>query len=102
MARRSSNGEAVLVGFQRLGEIALRHQHVADLVVGDGEIALPAGIAGVGLGQAVGNGEAVLVGFQRLGEIALRHQHVADPVVGDGEIALPAGIAGVGLGQAVV
>ena len=77
----------------------MRHQHVADLVVGDGEIALPVGIAGVGLGQAVGDGEAVPVGFQRLGEIALRRQHVADLLVGDGEIALPAGIGGVGLGQ---
>ena len=59
LARRSANGEAVLIGFERLGKIALRHQHVADLVVRDREIALPAGIAGVGRGQALGNGEAV-------------------------------------------
>ena len=67
-----ADGEAVAVGFQRLGEIALRHLHVADLLVGDGEIALPAGIAGIGLGQALADGEAVAVGFQRLGEVALR------------------------------
>ena len=84
------------IGLQRLGELALRHQHVADLVVRDRQIALPAGIAGVGLGQALGDGEAVAEGFQRLGEIALRHQHVADLVIGDREIALPAGIARVG------
>ena len=43
------NSEAVAVGLQRLCQIALRHQHVTDVVVGDREIALRAGIAGVGL-----------------------------------------------------
>ena len=38
------DGEAVLVGGQRLLELALRHQHVADLFVGDREIALPLGV----------------------------------------------------------
>ena len=35
-----ADGEAVAEGFQRVGQIALRHQHVADLAIGDGEIAL--------------------------------------------------------------
>ena len=100
-ARRSANGEAVGIGFQRGFEIALRHLHVADLVVADREIALPARIAGVGLRQALANGEAVGIGFQRGFEIALRHLHVADLVVADREIALPARIAGVGLRQAL-
>ena len=39
----------------------------------DGEIALPAGIAGIGLGETVSNGEAVPERRQRLGEISLRH-----------------------------
>jgi len=60
------NSEAVAVGLQRLCQIALRHQHVTDVVVGDREIALPAGIAGISLGQALGNSEAVAVGLQRL------------------------------------
>ena len=37
------------IGLQRLRQIALRHLHVADLLVGDREVALPAGVAGVGL-----------------------------------------------------
>ena len=62
-------------------------QHVADLAVRDREIALPAGIAGVGLGQALCNREAVAVGLQRRRQIALLHQHVADFLVGDREIS---------------
>jgi hypothetical protein len=42
---------------QRGGEIALRLLHVADLVVAHRQIALPAGIAGVGFGQPLSDGE---------------------------------------------
>ena len=38
---------------QRAGEVALRDLHVADFLVGHREIAPPAGVAGVGLRQAV-------------------------------------------------
>src|SRR5262249_22793261 len=58
--------------------------------IAHGQIALRAGMAGVGRGQALSDGEAVAVGLQRLAQIALRHQHVADPVVGPRQIALPA------------
>ena len=51
------------VSAERLCQIALRHQHLADLVVGDREIALPAGIAGVGPHQAGDNVSFGLVGF---------------------------------------
>ena len=51
------------------GRGALFDQHVAELVGGDGEIALPVRIVGVGLGEALSDGEAVTVGGQRL-----RHQ----------------------------
>jgi hypothetical protein len=34
----------------------VRHQHVADLVVGHRQVGLPAGVAWVGLRQTVGNG----------------------------------------------
>jgi hypothetical protein len=40
------NGEAVAVGFQRPGKVALSHLHVADPLVGQREIALPARVAG--------------------------------------------------------
>ena len=90
------------IGFQRLREVALRHQHVADLAVGHREIALPARIAGVGLGQALPNGEAVAEGFQRLRRDCPAPTSTSPTLlVGDREIALPAGIAGVGLGQAL-
>ena len=39
--------------------------NIADLVVADREIALPARIAGIGLRQAPSNGEIVGIGFQR-------------------------------------
>jgi hypothetical protein len=38
-----ADGEVRLIGFQRLRQIALIHQHVADAVVGDRQVALPAG-----------------------------------------------------------
>ena len=39
---------AVAVGGQRAGEVALRDPHVAHFIVGHREIALPAGVAGIG------------------------------------------------------
>ena len=41
-----------------LGQVALGHQHIAHLVIGDGEIALPSGVVGIGLGEALADGEA--------------------------------------------
>ena len=66
----------------------------------DGEVALPLGVVGVGLGQAFGDGEGGLEGVERVGELALGHEHVADLAMRDGEVALPLGVVGVGLGQA--
>jgi hypothetical protein len=43
-------------GLARPGEIALRHQHLADLVVGHRQVALPAGIAKASSGESVGDG----------------------------------------------
>ena len=101
-ARRSANGEAVAVGLERLVELALRHQHVADLVVGDRQIALPLRVAAIGGGEALADGEAVAVGLERLVELALRHQHVADLVVRDRQIALPLRVAAIGGGEALM
>ena len=62
----------VAEGCQRRVEVALRLEHVADLFIGHREIALPSGIVGIGLGEAVGNGEAVAERCQRRVEVALR------------------------------
>ena len=56
MRQTLDNREAVGIGFERGFEIALRDLHVADLLVADREITLPARVAGVGLRQALGYG----------------------------------------------
>ena len=89
----------VAVGFQRTRKVALRHLHVADLVVQHRQIALPVGVAGIGLRQPLHDGEAVAVGLQRTRKVTLRHLHVADLVVQHRQIVLPAGVAGIGLRQ---
>ena len=93
LAKRSATARAVLVRFQGLGEIALRHQDVADLAVRRRDRAASRHFR-VDLGQAVGNRQSVPVRFQGLGESALRHQEVANLDV-RGEIPLPAGDSGV-------
>ena len=80
-------------------ELALGHLHVADPFMRDGEVALPSGIVGIGLGQPLGNRERGLEAVERGVEPALGHLHVAQLVVRDGEVALPSGIVGIGLGQ---
>ena len=100
-ASRSADDEAVAVGRQRARKVALRDLHVADLVVRHREIALPAGVAGIGLRQPVKEDEAAAVGFQRARKVALRDLHVADPVVRHRQVALPAGVAGIGFRQPV-
>ena len=96
MRQPLADGEAVAVGFERARQVALGHQHVADLLVRHRQIALPAGVAGIGLSQALGDGEAVAIGFQRAGQVALGHLHVAHLVVRHRQIALPAGVSGIG------
>src|SRR5215510_15032367 len=94
------DGVRGLVGIERGGEVALGAEHVADLVVRQGQVALPAGVAGVGPGEALEDRERGLVGIKRGGEVALGAEHVADLVVRQGQVALPAGVAGVGPGEA--
>ena len=74
-------------------------EHVGDLLIGDGEVVLPMGIVGVGLGEPLADGEASAVGLKCLGEIALPHKRIAQPVIRDGKLGLPAGIVGIGLCQ---
>ena len=49
-----------LVGGERVGDVALVNEHVADLDVRDGQVALPSGVFGVGLGEAFSDGEGGL------------------------------------------
>jgi hypothetical protein len=51
------------------GAVALHHLHVADPAVRHREIALPRGVAGIGLRQAVDESELCTVRFQRPGEV---------------------------------
>ena len=67
----------------------------------DGEIALPAGIAGVGLGEPFSDGQRGLEALQGVGEVALSNEHVADPLMRDGEVALPLGISRLARGQSL-
>ncbi len=101
LARRSAIARLSWKDLQGFGQISLRHEHIAHPIVGDREIALPAGVARIGLGETVCNGEAVLEGLQGFGQIALRHEHIAHPIVGDRQIPLPAGVARIGLGETV-
>ena len=63
------------------------------------QIALPACVARIGLGQPFGDGKRGAVARQRGGQIALGNLHVADLVVRHRQIALPACVARIGLGQ---
>ena len=92
---------AVAVRLQRAGEVALRDLHVADSVVRHREIALPAGVAGIGVRQARADREAVAIRFERLAGVTLFGLHVADFIVRHREIALPAGVAGIGFRQTI-
>ena len=92
-ARRSLIVERGLVAGQRRRQVALRLLHVADLVVRDREVALPAGVSGVRFGQTVKDGVRCLVARQRRRQVALRLLHVADLDTRDREVALPAGVS---------
>ena len=68
LARRSRMASAFPVSVQSIVERAFVHEHIADLVMEDGEIALPLGGGRIGLCEAVGDGEAVAVGLQSIVE----------------------------------
>ena len=87
--------EFLLVGAERCGEVALRPLRIADLLKGDGTIALPAGVGGIGLRQAADDLFLGLVRFQRAGEVSLRHEDIADPFFADADVILPLGVGGV-------
>jgi hypothetical protein len=65
------------------------------------QISLPAGVAGIGGGEALPDGEGGAIAVEGLGEVALGAEHVADLVLRNREVALPAGVAGIGRGSAL-
>ena len=87
--------------FEGLGQVSLGHEHIANLIVAHGQIALPSCIIWIGFGEAVSNGEAGLEALQGFGQVSLGHEHVAHLVVGDRQIALPSGIVRIGFGETV-
>jgi hypothetical protein len=75
--------------------------HVGKLGVARGEIALPAGVAGIRFRQTVSDYEAVAVGLERADKVTLIYLRVAEPVIRTRQIALPAGVAGIRFRQTV-
>ena len=69
-----------LIARQRRGEIALRHLHVADLVVRTDRSRCQPALPGSALARRSTDIMRGLIARQRGGEIALRHLHVADLV----------------------
>ena len=68
--------------------------------MGDGQIALPSGIAGIGCGEAAADSEVFGKGGLGGVEFALCFEDAPDAAVGDRQLALPADIAGIGCGEA--
>jgi hypothetical protein len=63
--------------------------------MGEGKVALPAGIAGVGPDEALPDRLCSLIAVERGREVALIPQHKADVVIRIGRVMLPAGISGI-------
>ena len=98
MRQPLGDGKAVAVGLEGASKVALRHLHVANLLVGHRQIALPVGVAGIGLRQPLSDGEAVAVGLERAARSPcatctspIRRTTPTDRVAG--------GVAGIGLRQ---
>ena len=71
-----------LIAVERGREIALSPKHVADVVVRDGEVALPGGISGIGCGEALYDRLRGLIAVERGRKIALSPKHTADRCYG--------------------
>ena len=77
----------------------LKASCVANEIVRDGHVMLPARVAGIGFGQALSDVEGVAIPFQRLFEIALRREDAAHFDVKIREVPLPARVTLVELDQ---
>src|SRR5262245_17120728 len=83
-----SNSKIFAIGIVCLVDLALRHQHVTELIVGDGQSALPSSVAAINGGEAFADLEAVTVGRERLAQLASRLD-VADSLAGHSQVSLP-------------
>jgi len=70
-----SDGERGAVRLQRLGQLALHGQGVADFIVARRQIPLPQRVVRVVLGQRLDDRELSPMGCQRLGRPALRQKN---------------------------
>ena len=84
---------------ERLGQIALSHQNIADLVLRGGEIVLPYGIAQTGFDKMLGDVAAVPIGGERLDQIALGGKNIADLAKRGAETGLPCDVAWINRGK---
>ena len=74
--------EGGVEGVQRRRQVALVNEHVADLLLRDGEVALPSDISGVGLGEAFGNGAGGVEGLNLTLMRLIDEQHMRAPYYG--------------------
>jgi hypothetical protein len=94
----SPNVQALLVKIQRIRELALVHQDIANTFVTDRELSLPVCVGFVMVGQGSPNVQALFVKIQRLLELAFGLQDIANTFVTDREISLQSCIGVVLLG----
>src|SRR4051794_7562281 len=78
------NGEAVAIDVERLLGLALRHEHVANSLVGCRQTAQPLRIAGIAGSEPFEDSEGVAIGLDSLLKPSLRVQDVGYPAVGGG------------------
>jgi hypothetical protein len=71
------------------GQVPGRGRRVPELVVADGQVALPSGVGGVGGGQPFGDGQGGLVVVAGGAQVPGRDGNAAKLVVADGQVALP-------------
>ncbi len=77
-------------------------RQVAEPFVGDRQVALVAGVGGVGPGQPLADGQGLPVEPGGLAGVPGIPGQVTEPVVRDRQVALEPGVGGVGLGFALV
>src|SRR5712692_6693096 len=71
-----------------------------ELAVADGKVAHPAGIVGIGGGQATADTETSFILLHGRSEIAASLLNKTDACMADAEIVLPTDVAGIGGGEA--
>ena len=104
VARRSANGEGRTIGGKRACPVALIAQHIANIVVAHRKVALPVGIAGILLCQALADGEAGAFDKDVRAPVpspCISQPHYTDLLMANGEVAVPLSVSGVLRDQAL-